>query len=215
MRINFLGDSITFGQGAEPIENRFSTLVCKHFQAEECNYGVCGSRFARQLKWTTFFDADYFMARAVKMDKDADFTFVFGGTNDFGHGDAKLGKMGDVDPYTFYGAFEEVVAYLAENFPKERVCFILPLPRNDQESPYGDGTKAKPMYPLSTYIKAEKNILAKYGFDYLDFTKELPVPKHNKGDEFTVDGLHPNNNGYRMIANKLISYLVKNKKVVL
>ena len=35
------------------------------------------------------------------MDSDADVVVVFGGTNDFGHGDAKLGTFESRDPYTF------------------------------------------------------------------------------------------------------------------
>lgn len=37
------------------------------------------------------------------MDNDADIIIVFGGTNDFGNGDAPFGEMSDRTPYTFYG----------------------------------------------------------------------------------------------------------------
>ena len=42
--------------------------------------------------------------RFTEMDERADAVVVFGGTNDFGHGDAPLGKPSDRDPSTFYGA---------------------------------------------------------------------------------------------------------------
>ena len=128
MKINFLGDSITQGAGAELPENRYTTLVARYFNGEENNYGVGGTRIARQVKRTNNPDDDVFILRAVMMQ------------NDYGHGDAKLGTFEDRDEYTFYGAFHTLVAYLAENFPKEKLCFILPIPRYDQDNLYGDGS---------------------------------------------------------------------------
>ena len=104
MKINFLGDSITEGALAGKIEDRYTTLVANYFGAEECNFGVSGTRIAKQRKRTNNPDNDVFMCRAVKMPTDADFTFVFGGTNDYGHGDAKLGTFDDMDSMQLKGA---------------------------------------------------------------------------------------------------------------
>ncbi len=207
MKINFLGDSITEGAGAGVPENMYSYLVCKHFHAEELLFGKGGTRIARQVRKTLNPDDEYFLTRAVKMPTDADFTFVFGGTNDYGHGDALLGTLGDGNGYTFYGAFEELVRYLTENFPKEKLCFIMPLPRFDQDNLLGDGSKEFPVAPLSTYIAIEKEILEKYEVEYLDLAADFPVPQECGESELTVDGLHPNPKGYRLIADRLIAYL--------
>ena len=43
--------------------------------------------------------------------------FVFGGTNDYGHGDAPLGKQGDNDPLTFYGALYDLYQRLLKKYP--------------------------------------------------------------------------------------------------
>ncbi len=209
MKINFLGDSITEGAGAEIPENMYSYLVCKRFGAEELLFGKSGTRIARQARKTLNPDDEYFLTRAIKMPVDADFTFVFGGTNDYGHGDAKLGSKGERDGYAFYGAFEELVSYLTARFPKEKLCFIMPLPRFDQENVFGDGSKEFPCAPLSAYITVEKEILDDYGVDYLDLSNDFPIP-HTCGEtEFTVDGLHPNPKGYRLIADRIIAYLEK------
>ena len=120
-KINFLGDSITEGAGASTCENRYTTLTAKYLNVEECNYGVGGTRIAKQKTYKyPNIDDNEFMRRAVVMADDADFTFVFGGTNDYGHGDAQLGCMEDRDTYTFYGAMHELVAYLLDKFGKER-----------------------------------------------------------------------------------------------
>lgn len=210
MKINFLGDSITQGAGAERPENMYTTLTAAYFNAEECNYGIGGTRIAKQVKRTLNPDDDVFMCRAVRLPKDADFTFVFGGTNDYGHGDAKLGVFEDRDDYTFYGAFHNLVAYMVGAFPKNKLCFILPLPRYDQENVYGDGTKEEAGVSLARYIQAEKEVLDYYGVEYLDLSKSFYVPESAEYGELFGDGLHPNPKGHKVLAEGLIAYL-KNK----
>lgn len=208
MKINFLGDSITYGAGLDNPADRYSTLVAKHFGAEECNYGVGGTRIAVQRTCVNDYDENVFMRRAVQMEKNADFTFVFGGTNDYGHGDAKLGCFDDRDAYTFYGAFHELVAYLVASFPKERLCFVLPIPRYNQDNSRGEGgVKQEVVAPLSAYIEAEKEVLAYYGVEYLDLSDSFYVPTAPNSSKLFLDGLHPNAAGHQVLADRLIAYL--------
>ena len=211
MKINFLGDSITRGAGLDNPADKYSTLVAKYFGAEECNYGVGGTRIARQRNCINDYDENVFMHRAVQMEKNADFTFVFGGTNDYGHGDVKLGCFDDRDVYTFYGAFHELIAYMVSSFSKGRLCFILPIPRYNQDNPHGEGgIKQEPVGDLSTYIEAEKQVLAYYGVEYLDLSDKFYVPTAPNGSKLFLDGLHPNAAGHQVLADSLIAYL-KNK----
>ena len=113
MKINFLGDSITQGAAATSREKNFVSLVGKQLGCEVVNYGVGGTRIAAQL------DSDvadpygeYFILRAKKME-DADLVVVFGGTNDYGHGNAPVGTPDDTSVYTFYGAFKMLADYLS------------------------------------------------------------------------------------------------------
>jgi hypothetical protein len=69
MKINFLGDSITRGAGLDNPADKYSTLVAKYFGAEECNYGVGGTRIARQRNCINDYDENIFMHRAVQMEK--------------------------------------------------------------------------------------------------------------------------------------------------
>lgn len=48
MKIIFLGDSITEGAGASKPENTFVSIVGKTLGVECLNYGIGGTRFARQ-----------------------------------------------------------------------------------------------------------------------------------------------------------------------
>ena len=208
MKINFLGDSITYGAGLDHLACRYSTLVARHFGAEECNYGVGGTRIAMQRNCVNDYDENVFMRRAVQMEKDAAFTFVFGGTNDYGHGDAKLGCFDDRDPYTFYGAFHQLISYLVATFPKNRLCFVLPIPRYGQDNPCGEnGIKETPSAPLSAYIEAEKAVLSSCGVQYLDLSDRFYLPSSPTCSALFLDGLHPNEAGHRLIADGLIEYL--------
>lgn len=116
MKILFLGDSITAGAGLNTKEEMFTALVGKMTKAEVKNYGIGGTRIARnsQSSADSSFDED-FLKRAEKMDKKADLVFVFGGTNDYGHGDAPIGEISDETPYTFYGAMNLLIRYLEKN----------------------------------------------------------------------------------------------------
>ena len=46
--INFLGDSITEGAGALCSENAFPAVCCRLAKAKEGNYGLGGTRIAKQ-----------------------------------------------------------------------------------------------------------------------------------------------------------------------
>lgn len=55
----------------------------------------------------------YFCGRLDEMDKNADAVVVFGGTNDYGHGDAPFGLFTDRTDETFYGACHTLMSELA------------------------------------------------------------------------------------------------------
>lgn len=213
MKINFLGDSITEGACATSNEKRYTTLVCKMLQAEENNYGIGGTRIAKQKNPNPECKEDYldFLSRMVMMDTDADFTFVFGGTNDYGHGDVPLGCMEDETEYTFYGALKQLVQYLIDVFKRDKFCFILPLHRYREDNLYGEGNKSAAGAPLSAYVQGEKEVCEYYGVEYLDFNSIFPIPETNMGDDLTWDGLHPNDKGHALIANKIVEY-IQNKR---
>ena len=80
--INFLGDSITEGHGASCYEKSFVYKVGQTLNVKVNNYGIGGTRFAKQAKpsLVSRWDLD-FCSRVDDLDKSADLVFVFGGTN--------------------------------------------------------------------------------------------------------------------------------------
>lgn len=217
MKINFLGDSITEGAGASKLENNYVNKVGVMLNAEVRNYGIGGTRFARQTKLSesAVFDYDFQMRMELmaKMDGDADFVFVFGGTNDYGHGDAEIGEKLDHTPYTFCGALNNVITFLINKYGKEKICFLLPMPRYSQENLFGEGKKLKASLPLSGYVQIIKERLDFYGINYINlFERFMPIPQSNFGDEYTVDGLHPNDLGHQMIAERIFNFIKDNRR---
>lgn len=214
MKINFLGDSITAGAGASVHANCYVKAVESILGCEVCNFGVGGTRIATQRvpSEESMYD-EHFMLRAEKMGA-ADFVFVFGGTNDYGHGDAELGKMGDTSEYTFYGAFYTLATYLVNKYSRERVCFILPIPRYNQNSPLGSPERQSmkrflgtEIHLFSEYVEAEREVLSSLGINYLDLSDIFPEPKSPGASELFIDGLHPNDKGHRLIAEKIADYV--------
>ena len=211
MKINFLGDSITAGAMLTSPEDEYTVLLCNMLGATEQNYGISGTRIARQTKSKPGSDASCdrdFLSRADEL-ADADFTFVFGGTNDYGHGDAPLGCVEDKTPYSFYGALNLLCKKLINKFGKDKLCFIIPLPRFDEDNPFGDSSKEVEGEPLSVYRAAIIERMNKFGIDYIDMTSDFPLPQSKAEDDYFADGLHPNKNGHRVIANILRGYLAQ------
>ena len=209
MIINFLGDSITEGYLATKYENSFVPLVGKLLSCKVNQYGIAGSRFARQQYPSIDPKYDlYFASRVDEIDPEADITFIFGGTNDYGHGDAPIGKMGDKTPNTFYGSVDYLINELLKKYKKNQIVFILPLYRLGENNPYGEGYRSKPTLSLQGYRDIIKEVTSVYGIECLDLKDEMGDPE--KVDLYE-DGLHPNNKGHQKLAELIVNY-VKNRE---
>lgn len=204
-KIVFLGDSITQGAGATNEENVYLEVCAKKLGAKAVNFGVGGTRIAPQITPSEeAFCDEYFLLRAKKMDKDADLVVVFGGTNDFGHGDAPFGRIGDKDPATFCGAYDALIEYLMATYGKEKLIIVYPLRRRNETATNGDGSKAEGSKPLAEYHDAEKAIAEKCGLKSVDFWNDGDLnPNTPDGNENFADGLHPNDIGHRLLGEKL------------
>ena len=209
-KINFLGDSITAGGGASSIENAYCMLIEREYEAICQNYGIGGTRIAKQHTPSDnpIFDND-FCSRVADMDADADIVAVFGGTNDFGHGDAPLGIMSDRTPDTFYGALHTLYISLLEKYSESPIVVMTPLHRLNEDNPRGDGNKPRDVGNLKTYVDVIREVAEYYSLPVLDLYKESglqpKVPIIN--EKYFADGLHPNDEGHKVIAKKIASFL--------
>ena len=207
-KINFLGDSITAGSCVTE-EERFSDLMAARFGVISRNYGLGGTRIARQQKPSEceWFDLD-FNQRMEDMDPDADVVVVFGGTNDFGHGDAPFGTFEDRDKSTFCGACHELMTKLINRFPESVIVFMTPLHRLSESSPRGD-IKPEPVGMLEDYVNMIKKTAAYYGIAVLDLFSmsglqpKVPIIQ----EKYVPDGLHPNDAGHVILAERVANFL--------
>ena len=213
-KINFLGDSITEGARVASSENFYPNILKRNLGlAEARNYGVGGSRIARipKEKMQGIPSDEDFNARAERMDPDFDVVVVFGGTNDFGHGNIPLGQMGDSDVYTFYGALRTLCLYLIKNYPDKQIVFMTPLHRLNEELDYNkrleDGNPNA--RPLTDFVNAIREVCELFAIPVLDMFKDSGMPARVWAwcERYMPDGLHPNDEGQKIIAHKLQKFL--------
>lgn len=210
-KIVVLGDSITEGAAATCEQNVYHQRLKEMLNLRELvAYGVGGTRIARQTRQTSIprFDRDFNM-RADEMDPHADLAIVFGGTNDFGHGDAPMGKFGDDTVYTFCGACKCLLEKLVKIYG-DNLVVITPLHRFGEDNPLGeDSNKPTPGPILKEYVDAILQTAQSMNLKVLNLWED-PDLNPNLGDNakyFICDGLHPNDDGHKLIANKLATYL--------
>lgn len=207
-KINFLGDSITEGCCATTPEKGYVEVLKQLASlAEARNYGIGGTRIARQRvpSQEPKFDLD-FCGRASQMDKDADIIVVFGGTNDHGHGDAPMGEAGDRTPDTFIGACHDLWSQLKAGFPESRIVVLTPLHRSEENIPKGTGG-----WLLKDYVSVIRATAKAYGLSVLDLfeTSAIQAQVPEIAEKLTTDGLHPNDEGHRILAEEIKVFLEK------
>lgn len=200
--VSFLGDSITDAGGASDRKNLgYVNVLAKIFPLISKKYAVGGARIAKD---NGINHENNFLDRALTMDNDTDYVFVMGGTNDFGHGFAPLGDINSTDEYTFSGACNTLMKLLIDKFTNKKLCFILPLPRFDEDkADYTESTNTvKRRARLETYRTIIRNLAKRYNIEVLDLSLVF-----NDIDKMTADGVHPNDYGHEIIAKELVAFL--------
>lgn len=196
LTINFLGDSITEGYGTTAGSKVFHQLIKEKYNMKHAyNYGVGGTRIARQTvptKESTKHDLT-FELRADIMDRNADAVVVFGGTNDFGHGDAHFGTIDSTDTYTFCGAVNSLINKLKKDFLNKPIIFMTPIHRLNEDIPSQPDSKI-----LADYVDAILEICKKHNVPVIDLFKINPLDPADS--ELVPDGLHPNDKGHSIMA---------------
>ncbi|MBQ7982654.1 MAG: SGNH/GDSL hydrolase family protein [Clostridia bacterium] len=204
--INFLGDSITEGCGTSGPDARFSHLLAQRCALKrENNYGISGTRLADQRTPSAAERHDlYFCGRCADMDPEADINIVFGGTNDYGHGDAPIGSPDDRTPDTYWGACHYLCRTLIETYPNAVTVICTPLHRLNENNPSaGNGL------PLSRYVDILREVADYYSLPVLDLWKisgmqpEVGVIR----EKYMPDGLHPNDAGHVLLADRIENFL--------
>ena len=205
-KIIFLGDSITEGVGVSSIDKRYADVFANITEVESyVNYGISATRIARQQKiQDEYVDTRAFTERFEHMDEDADIVVVFGGTNDYGHGDAPFGMLGDRTNESYCGAVHVLMKGLIKKYPMSTIVFMTPLHRECEYVP--NPTTGR---ELKAYVDVIRTVAEYYSIPVLDLYATAGIcPDIKEQKELLCpDGLHPNDAGSRIIAERLKYFL--------
>lgn len=209
-KIVFLGDSITAGSGIADKENGIYWQQLAHLSGAECiGYGISGHRIAKQHAPEVTAGRVPFADRVEQMDADADIVVVFGGTNDFGHGDAPIGSFDDRTTDTFYGALHVLCLKLIERYPEAQLVFMTPTHRtSENEGPFNE-YHVRLSTNLEGYVNIIQEVCAHYAIPVLDLFRTSGIQPLVPAlrERYMPDGLHPNDAGAERIARKLLGFL--------
>ena len=209
-KIVFLGDSITEGCGTSDEEHIYWSVIGKQTGAQVFGYGIGGTRIAPQRVVTAENPWDrYFASRVEQMEPDADIVVIFGGTNDFGHGDAALGTIHERTDDTFYGAYHLLLQKVFARYPAARVLVMTPLHRLSEDETLYNERGVRRAGALSVYVRAIREVAEFYGVTVVDLYANCPIqPKVDiQRQMYMPDGLHPNDAGAALVADCLLSVL--------
>ena len=210
-RVLFLGDSITEGAAASSPQKIFHKLLKKTLGLNEAiNCGVGGTRIARQKKPSEIpsYDEDFNLRYDHANVQDV--LVVFGGTNDYGHGNAPLGVSTDRSPDTFFGALHLLCTKALRDYGQDNVFFVTPLRRKNDENPLGEGKKSLPGAPLREYVSAIRETVTDFGFHIVDLFAESRLnPNLPENEKYFADGLHPTDDGHKLLADILAEAILK------
>ena len=216
-KVNFLGDSITEGVGVTDIVNcRYDNRLAVMCQlAAVNNYGIGGTRLAHQIQASHKPRHDLcFCGRAYDMDTTADMVVVYGGVNDYLHGDAPFGEIGDTTPATFCGGVYFLMSYLRETYAEKTVVFMTPARcfyrgEIDDLAPSVHERKRVTGKALRDYVDVILQTAKQFDIPVLNLYENLGIDPHDPQiyNNYTIDGLHFNDAGHAVIAERLRAFI--------
>lgn len=142
---------------------------------------------------------------------ETDILIIEHGTNDY---NGRVPLYNEVDPYDVYsfaGALRTAIETLQKKYPRLRIilvsptyCWFLALEQTCEEWYSGSGY-------LEDYVEAEAQIAREYGIELIDLYHGLyPHEDWEDWKLYTTDGLHPNEEGRALIAERVAEYLLDN-----
>lgn len=134
--------------------------------------------------------------------------YVAAGTNDFKL-NVPLGDIGELGATshsrsTFYGAYRTVIDYLLAQNPGVQIVLATPLQRNS--SGYSTTTTNTAGHMLRDYRAAVFALADMYSLPVVDLYALSGISEKTL-DRYTLDGLHPNEQGYVQMARVVVGQL--------
>ncbi|MFL2628763.1 MAG: SGNH/GDSL hydrolase family protein [Candidatus Marisimplicoccus sp.] len=197
-QVVFLGDSIT--QNGRTLELGFINLIEEKIDSEKFNLigkGISGDKVSDLL---VRYEEDV-------LAQNPDIVFIYIGINDVWHS-YDLGKGSDIDFY------EKGLRKIIEDIKRRGAKIILCTPTLIGERvTFEDETEIKIDKELDAFSGVVRNLASEFNTELLDLRKIFKdyITKNNKNNDYqdylTNDGVHLNDEGNRLIAEKMLSYI--------
>lgn len=207
------GDSITaqdgsaYTQGAHQGETArgYQTVLRERLQLASCNNkGRSG--------WSMAVTDRGGIVNTIKAVSDYsvyDLCTIACGTNDFKLNVpmGTLGQIGDTnfDTSTFCGAYRTAIEYILTSSPTIRLVLMTPIQRDN--AGYDVNYTNSAGHKLIDYVNAVKQIGQMYGLPVCDLYSNSGITALTL-DTYTMDGLHPNDDGYERMGSVLADFLM-------
>ena len=195
----YFGDSICYGEG---YRGGYAKLISENNNMTYINKGVSGSTITRREGVSCILDS------VLNSTDTGDYIILEGGTNDAGgfqeFGEITTGYTAALNETTFCGAVESLLKNSLIKWHDKKICFILTT-----------NTYRRPNQ--KHYFDTIKQICEKWSVPYLDlFTKgrlntNIEIMKNSYTSDWqgTPDGLHPNEQGYKLFYVDQITEFLK------
>ena len=195
----YFGDSICYGEG---YRGGYAKLISENNNMTYTNKGVSGATITRREGVSCILDT------VLNSTETADYIILEGGTNDAGgfqeFGEITTGYTATLNETTFCGAVESLIKNSLIKWHDKKICFILTT-----------NTHRRP--DQKHYFDTIKQICEKWSIPYLDlFTKgrlntNIEIMKNSYTSDWqgSPDGLHPNEQGYKLFYVDQITEFLK------
>jgi len=192
----FFGDSITYGDGASNISDRWSTLVANALNLKEDNQAISGTVLQNTVPVLVKNGRDRYQKDIIQ--RSPDYVYILYGLNDLRYNGAIFSTI------NFQHDLDEVVSGLiSAGIPPSHIIIGSPPYINPAGyslySPYNAGSTAK----HREYRDATKAIARRYHAKWADVYQYMIDNGNNS--LVSNDLIHPNNLGHQVIKNAILN----------